>query len=90
MAHVHNFATQDFPTTVSRGVELLAESWEPESVCLLDIPMLATRERLRYFRDRIFEVRGFGIMGGAGGGLGHDVTVPGSHVIIGGTGNIIA
>ena len=62
MAHVHNFATQDFPTTVSRGVELLAESWEPESVCLLDIPMLATRERPRYFRARNLGVRGFGIM----------------------------
>ena len=28
--------------------------------------MLATRERLRYFRDRNLGGRGFGIMGGAG------------------------
>ena len=84
MARVDNFATQDLlRTTVSRGVKLLAEFWEPESVCLLDIPMLATREGLDYFRDLHFGLRGFGIMDGAGGGLGHDVTVPGSHVIIG-------
>ena len=55
-----------FITTVTRGVKLLAGFWEPESVCLLEIPMLATRERLRYFRDRNLGGRGFGIMGGAG------------------------
>ena len=67
MARLDNFACQVFPrTTVSRGVKLLAESWDPEWVCLLEIPMLATRERLRYFLDRNLGVRGFGIMGGAG------------------------
>ena len=70
-------------TTVTRGVKLLAEFWEPESACLLEIPMLATRGAVGYFRDRHFGLCGFGIMDGAGGGLGHDVTVPGSHVIIG-------
>ena len=45
--------------------------------------MLATREAVGYFRDRHLGLCGFGIMDGAGGGLGHDVTVPGSHVIIG-------
>ena len=71
MARLHNFACQDLlRTTVSRGVKLLAESWEPESVCLLDIPMLATREALGYFRDRNLGGRGFGIMGGAGTGTG--------------------
>ena len=71
------------PTTVSRGVKLLAESWDPERVSLLEIPMLAPREALAYFRDQHFGLRGFGIMDGAGGGLGHDVTVPVSHVIMG-------
>ena len=71
-----------FVTTVSRGVKLLAEFWDPESVCLLDIPMLATREAVGYFRDRHFGLCGFGIMDGAGGGLGHDVTVPGIILFI--------
>ena len=51
--------------------------------------MLATREAVGYFRDRHLGLCGFGIMDGAGGGLGHDVTVPGSHVIIGEPGIIL-
>ena len=51
--------------------------------------MLATREAVGYFRDRHLGPCGFGIMDGAGGGLGHDVTVPGSHVIIGEPGIIL-
>ena len=77
MASLNTLACQDFRTTVSRGVKLLAEFWEPESVCLLEIPMLATREAVGYFRDRHLGLCGFGIMDGAGDGLGHDVTVPG-------------